>query len=221
MSYKKLFVAKHTICAVIIAILLSGCTPKQILVVAPTSSIKTEMYLYENGKLTNKFSVNIGRNGIAKDGGKREGDGMTPSGEYKISSIFGYEEAKVDMPFINSKPNIICVDDIKSRYYNQIIDANTTEKDYGSFEYMRRNDEQYRYGAVIDYNHEHQASKGSCIFIHIKKDENSPTAGCIALDASDMKILFFSLKNQMNPHIFIAQDKDEFANFLKKFSLND
>lgn len=220
MSYTKLCTAKHTILAVIFAFVLSGCAQKQILVVEPTVSNKTQMYLYENGKMVQKFSVNIGRAGTAREKEKKEGDGKTPSGEYKISSLFSYEDAKVDMPLVKADRNLICVDDIKSRYYNQIIDANSTQKDYDSFEMMRRDDHQYKYGAVIEYNSDNTPALGSCIFIHIKKDENSPTAGCVALDENDMKMLFYRLKKEMNPMILIAQDEEEFARFFKKFSLN-
>jgi L,D-peptidoglycan transpeptidase YkuD (ErfK/YbiS/YcfS/YnhG family) len=84
---------------------------------------------------------------------------------------------------------------------------------------MRRDDDQYRYGAVVEYNEEGTSGLGSCIFMHIKRDGNSPTAGCVALDEMDMKSLFFRLEKRLKPTILIAQDKEEFARFIQKFSL--
>ncbi len=199
---------------------LSGCTPKQILVVKPLDNSKATLYFYENGQKIYEFDANIGRNGIALDGTKREGDGKTPSGIFQISTLFAYDDHQVDMPFVKSDKNTICVDDIKSKHYNKIVDSNTTAKDWDSFEFMRRDDEQYLYGAIVDYNHERVAGLGSCIFIHIKKSETSPTAGCVALNKKDMQTLFLRLNKNKNPTIAITQSDNEFAKILRRFELH-
>jgi len=189
------------------------------MVVKPTGNSKAILYFYENGQKLYESSANIGRNGVALEGQKREGDGKTPSGIYKISSLFSYDEHNATMPLIKADKNIICVDDVNSPFYNRIIDMNENKKEYSSFEFMRRDDELYRYGALIDYNPSGVKNLGSCIFLHIRKNENAPTAGCIALDEKDMKTIFFMLDNRKKPIIIIAQDSDDFAKILKEFSL--
>lgn len=199
---------------------LSGCTPRQVLVVKPLENSKAMLYFYENGQKIYEFDANIGRNGVALEGGKREGDGKTPSGIFQISTLFAYGDMQVDMPLIKSGQNTICIDDIKSKNYNKIVDSNNTIKDWDSFEFMKREDGQYLYGAVIDYNHAGMAGLGSCIFIHIKKSEASPTAGCVALTKKDMETLFFRFSKSKNPTIAITENDEEFAKVLRAFELN-
>lgn len=206
---------------VILAFISTGCQQKQTVIVAPSDGIKTKIYAFEDRKLAYQFEANVGRNGIAKLNEKREGDGKTPSGVYKIGKVFAYEQLKVDMPFVKADKNMVCVDDSKSRYYNQVIDASAAIRDWESFEYMKRDDHQYRFGAIVEYNSNNEAGIGSCIFIHIKKDANSPTAGCVALDEVDMKKLIFWLKHGADPLIKVVQDRGEFAKIMQEFSLTD
>jgi len=194
--------SKHII-FLFFAAILTGCAPKQLIEVRAVSQQKASFVFFDNGIKVLETTANIGRNGIAADGQKREGDGKTPSGIYEITALFGYDEQQVSMPYIKADKHTICVDDSKSRLYNQIIDTSKTAKDYDSFEDMERDDHQYRYGAVIGYNQTGQAGDGSCIFIHIKKDENSPTAGCVALSEDEMKTLFLRLKQTSSPKISI------------------
>jgi D-alanyl-D-alanine dipeptidase len=197
---------KNILSFTLTALLLSGCGIKQQIVVRQDSSNtqKTVVDFYENGSLVASYPAQIGRNGVARSGEKREGDGKTPGGNFPITTLFGKEAfANTAMPFLKTEASIYCVDDTKSRYYNRIVDAKTTEKDFDSFEYMLREDGQYDIGAVIEYNKDNEAGKGSCIFIHIQKDANSPTAGCVALSKEDLSSLLNKLDISKNPHIVI------------------
>jgi L,D-peptidoglycan transpeptidase YkuD (ErfK/YbiS/YcfS/YnhG family) len=202
----KNIVFKHSI-FLFFVLALTGCAPKQTIEVRGVGGQKASFVFFDDGIKALETTANIGRNGIAKIGEKREGDGKTPSGTYEITMLFGYDEQAVDMPYIKADDNI-CVDDEKSRYYNQIIDANKSEKEWESYEEMKRKDHQYRYGAVIGYNADGVKGLGSCIFIHIKKDENSPTAGCVGLSEDEMKRLFFKLKSGARPVITILHGED-------------
>jgi L,D-peptidoglycan transpeptidase YkuD (ErfK/YbiS/YcfS/YnhG family) len=50
---------------------------------------------------------------------------------------------------------------------------------------MRRADEAYRWGVVVEHNTGwgREPGAGSCIFLHIWSGPASPTAGCTAMDA--------------------------------------
>lgn len=146
------------------------------------------------------FRVLIGRNGMAADASsnmfntnklppKHEGDGCSPAGVFALGPVFSYHAlTDLKMPFIQVTPNDLCVDDVNSAHYNTLVnDSLMVEKDYQSFEHMRRSDDQYEYGVWVNYNTNPQApGNGSCIFLHIYKDENMATSGCTAMSKENM-----------------------------------
>jgi L,D-peptidoglycan transpeptidase YkuD (ErfK/YbiS/YcfS/YnhG family) len=136
---------------------------------------------------------------------KKEGDGKTPAGLFNIGYIFGFKPRfKSKMDYIPITNNTICVDDEQSPYYNQLLDSSKIfQKNWRSAEYMRRVP-QYQLGAVIEYNHSPiRKVAGSCIFLHIWKNPTSGTAGCIAMQASNMKVIIDWLEARKNPMIAI------------------
>jgi len=182
-----------------------------ILVVADDfNTSKAKLECYEDGKLIfNTIDVNIGKNGLAWGLGevilkqrsnepiKYEGDKKAPIGVFKLSNIYGYKvKSLYNMPYLYASENLICVDDSNSSFYNQIIEANGDEK---SFEYMKRQDEQYRLGIVVEHNTNAQNRRGSCIFLHIKKSLNAPTAGCTSMSLSEIQKIALWLDKSKNP----------------------
>gem|GEM_PF-1547898 len=201
---------------------LSGCASRQTIVVKPIAPTKAIFYFFEDDKEVYNVLANIGRNGVAKANEKREGDGKTPSGVYSVTALFGEDDATVEMSYIKADEKTICVDDSNSTHYNKIIDKTSVATDFAGFEEMKRNDGQYAFGAVIDYNADGSKGMGSCIFIHIEKEPNAPTAGCVSLGAADMKRLFFGanrLQGAKRPQIAIAYDDKEFSQLLSKLGL--
>ena len=73
------------------------------------------------------WEADIGRNGVAPAGAKREGDGRTPSGVFGFDFMFGvYSDPGVHFPFRRiTGPNIVWDDDPASPNYNEWIDTNT------------------------------------------------------------------------------------------------
>lgn len=132
----------------------------------------------------------IGRKGFAPPGEKKEGDLRTPSGVFALKRTFGYA-SKVDsrMPYRQAGERDIWVDDAASPDYNRWVRMGGTSA--ASFEVMKRRDDRYKYGIVIEYNTDPIIpGAGSAIFIHVRGGENMPTLGCVALPESDMlKIL--------------------------------
>ena len=55
-----------------------------------------------------------------------------------------------------------------------------------SYEKLKRGDNQYKYGIVVEYNTDTIVrGKGSAIFVLVVREPNRPTAGCIAIAVED------------------------------------
>ncbi len=136
---------------------------------------------------------------------KTEGDNRTPIGVYALGPLFDFDEKikykKNYFPLTNAS---ICVDDVKSNYYNQLIDGNKVkQKDWHSGEKMRQVP-QYKLGAIIQYNAEPTTKgAGSCIFMHIWKSPEIGTAGCIAMAEVNLKETLTWLDPKKKPLIAI------------------
>jgi hypothetical protein len=126
---------------------------------------------------------------------KKEGDGKAPAGVFHLSKAFGYapqEQAAWKMPYISLTPSMECVDDEKSKFYNTLVDTATVSPDWGSHENenMRRSDDLYRWGILVDHNANPPVpGGGSCIFMHIWRGPTQPTVGCTAMPQADMETL--------------------------------
>jgi len=184
-------------------------------------SISATMYLWSrenehsNWVCADSFPVTVGRNGLAPDstasGRKLEGDGRSPEGIFYLSRVFSYHPlTDLHMPFEQVDTSDLCVDDVHSVYYNQLVDDDTVSaKDYSSFERMQRRDAQYEYGVWVDYNSDPVvAGNGSCIFLHIWKSPGAPTSGCTAMSKENMLRLIYWLQEDKKPVLIqFAPDK--------------
>lgn len=179
-----------------------------VLVTTPDwNSVSGRLSLFETStqgwKQVGSWPIVVGRNGLAWGKGmhppesgdpqKREGDGKSPAGIFKLSSAFGSEPSirvkDIKLPYLPLSAVIECVDDANSQYYNAIVNREeVTKPDWNSSEKMLAIGEQYRLGVVVDHNFQPRApGHGSCIFLHIWKGETSGTAGCTAMDAKHME----------------------------------
>lgn len=76
---------------------------------------------------------------------------------------------------------------------------------------MRRDDNAYKLGAVIEYNtNPIIAGKGSAIFMHLWSGPTKPTAGCIAMSEENMTFLFRWLDKNKGPMILIETGAGQF-----------
>ena len=110
------------------------------------------------------FAVVLGKNGMGWGKGlldieqpegpvKQEGDGKAPAGMFKLGTAFGYApSADTRLPYLALTPTIECVDDSQSTRYNELVDGAVVDKGWNSSERMRRSDELYRQGIVIQHN---------------------------------------------------------------------
>jgi L,D-peptidoglycan transpeptidase YkuD (ErfK/YbiS/YcfS/YnhG family) len=205
-----------------------------VLVTAPDfNSSKAQMQLYEANDSTfyavgDPIAVNLGRSGLGWDNSplpfavnendpqKHEGDGRAPSGIFELKKIFTSEALlQTSIPYIRTTPNLICVDDTASPFYNQLVlvDDKVTTK---SFEWMQRDDGLYKFGILIDNNPNNTPGRGSCVFIHIERGANSPTSGCTSMGKEDLQTLIEWLKPDANP-LLIQIPKEYCSKVVKQY----
>jgi L,D-peptidoglycan transpeptidase YkuD (ErfK/YbiS/YcfS/YnhG family) len=125
------------------------------------------------------FPGSIGEKGFAAIDNKREGDGKSPSGIFSLGIAFGYDPSVVTkMPYRQATDDDFWVDDVNSEDYNKWVKG---RPDAASWEKMKRDDDQYKYGVVIEYNmHPIVKGKGSAIFLHVWIGGES-TLGCVSM----------------------------------------
>ena len=135
-----------------------------------------------------KVKCSIGKRGIGTK--KKEGDQVTPRGSYKIRGILYRKDkikdlkTKIIKKVINKKMG--WCDDPESKKYNQLIKLPFKF----NFEKLYRNDDIYDIIFILNFNtNPVKKNKGSAIFIHIAKNNYSPTKGCIAIKRNDIKKL--------------------------------
>lgn len=156
------------------------------------------------------WPVVIGRNGMAWGRGlhregdrdprrpvKREGDGKTPEGVFTLPRAFGYapaDSARTRLPYTQADADLICIDDVRSEFYNTVTGVAEKGMDRDrlpSHERMLREDGLYRYVILVGHNiAPRDRGAGSCIFLHVWRGEDSGTSGCTAMTEERMTELF-------------------------------
>ena len=185
------------------------------------------------------FTVMVGRTGLgwgaglitvggryrnADDPVKKESDGKAPAGVFRLSKAFGYapqEEPGWKMPYVNITPSIQCVDDVDSKFYNTLVDITKISPDWGSHEneQMRRSDDLYRWGILVDHNANPPVpGKGSCIFMHIWRGPGQPTVGCTAMPAQQLESLLSWLDPARKP-LLVQLPEPEYQKLRKRWHL--
>jgi L,D-peptidoglycan transpeptidase YkuD (ErfK/YbiS/YcfS/YnhG family) len=149
------------------------------------------------------IAVNFGKNGFAPYDKKMEGDGKSPTGVFEIGSAFGYvDNIPHKMNFLKMNENHYWDSDPKSITYNQLLSEKPEISKTGEVEEMRRKDDLYKYGIIIEYNTKPAVSgKGSAIFLHTQRNVGAHTAGCISMAEQDIIRLIHWIKPNSNPMI--------------------
>jgi L,D-peptidoglycan transpeptidase YkuD (ErfK/YbiS/YcfS/YnhG family) len=158
------------------------------------------------------FNGVIGKNGFAKPEEKREGDGKTPSGIFALNMTFGYNESiQTKMPYRQSLTNDLWIDDVNAGDYNRWVKKEDTRA--LSYEKMKRDDNLYKYGIIIEYNTSPVIKgHGSAIFLHVWRGDNTATAGCVAVSEEDIIRILDWLDPKAKPLIIMGTD-----NIMKRF----
>ena len=134
---------------------------------------------------------------------KREGDGKTPMGQYRLPFGFGTWGAPrgTDIPYRHVDANDQWCSRSSSRYYNEWMESPNRSCPSHDAEVLSRYS-QYRHAAVIDYNPHGKAYRGSAIFLHIHG--RGSTAGCISISTNQMRTVLRWLDSDEDPRIVIA-----------------
>ncbi len=154
-------------------------------------------------KIGNKrIKAYIGLNGVTIN--KQEGDYKTPLGIFNLGISFGiHDNVETKLFYTKINKDLYWVDDIKSDYYNMLVNINTVNKDWDSAEHLIDYPKQYEYAIEIKSNPNNIKGKGSAIFIHCFGD-NRYTAGCIAISREDM--IFLLKEVDKNTKIYIESE---------------
>jgi L,D-peptidoglycan transpeptidase YkuD (ErfK/YbiS/YcfS/YnhG family) len=130
----------------------------------------------------------LGPAGIVRT--KREGDGGTPAGRFRLLWAYyrpdGLRAPTGDVPIVPLRRDQGWCEDPMSPRYNRPVRlpaVDCTDK-------MWRDDHLYDLTFVLDYNFSRRAKgRGSAIFFHLARPGLTPTAGCVAISAADMRKL--------------------------------
>tara|TARA_B100001057_G_scaffold260549_1_gene260742 strand:- start:500 stop:1000 length:501 start_codon:yes stop_codon:yes gene_type:complete len=140
-----------------------------------------------------KVKCAIGKRGIGLK--KKEGDLITPIGQYKIKYIL-YRKDRIKkiqskLRKIVIKRNMGWCDDPKSKNYNKLINVPFNF----SYEKLFKKENTYDIILVLNYNMRPiKKNKGSAIFIHIAKKNYKKTLGCIAINKTNLLKLIKKIK---------------------------
>lgn len=130
----------------------------------------------------------LGRSGPGH--GKREGDGLTPVGRFKVlCALYRPDRMRrppTSLPLGAIRPDLGWADDPRDRRYNRPI---TLPSSFGH-ERMWRDDALYDLVLDLSYNRGPAVpGRGSAIFLHSARPGFLPTEGCIAVDRSRIRAL--------------------------------
>lgn len=121
---------------------------------------------------------------------KREGDGASPRGIWRLRRLF-YRADRIFPPGAGLPPRALRPHDgwcetVGDRNYNRLVRIPYAT----SHETMQRGDRLY--DVVVELSHNERPrvqGHGSAVFLHLRRPDGGPTAGCISVSLKDMRIL--------------------------------
>jgi L,D-peptidoglycan transpeptidase YkuD (ErfK/YbiS/YcfS/YnhG family) len=213
---------------------------KQLLIVVADGWDNLQGTLYGFKKRHHKWvlqfsnPVVLGRKGLGMGDGmvpmvidgapvKKEGDLKSPAGIFSIGTAFGYADHKqarwIKNPYVKATDTLICVDDMRSAYYNTLVHIDATKNDWKSHEEMRRPDVYYKWGLFVNHNAINpKPGDGSCIFLHIWENDHQGTTGCTAMQEADILRILHWIKARKKP-MLVQLPKEEYNKYREQYHL--
>lgn len=152
----------------------------------------------------------IGRKGLAAYGEMSEWGAMTPQGEYDLGYLFGVApEAPegVRLAYRQITTSDFWIDEAEDPNYNHWVSG---PEPTASHERLILNDWRYDLVIPIHYNiNPTVPKKGSAIFFHLWKDENTATGGCVAVARENMLKILRWLDPKQKPRMRIELDNGD------------
>jgi L,D-peptidoglycan transpeptidase YkuD (ErfK/YbiS/YcfS/YnhG family) len=132
-----------------------------------------------------RWRCTVGAGGVRED--KVEGDAATPAGSFPLRRILFRNDRlvlpKVRLPARPISEHDGWCDDPRSATYNRLVRI----PNEWSHEQLWREDGLYDLIVVVGYNDDPPEGEwGSAIFLHIARDDYSPTQGCVAFARDDL-----------------------------------
>jgi L,D-peptidoglycan transpeptidase YkuD (ErfK/YbiS/YcfS/YnhG family) len=129
--------------------------------------------------------VALGRGGIRAN--KREGDGGTPRGTFRPRQLWWradrHPRPRTFLPVRAIGPEDAWCENPTSRHYNQPVRLDCD----GGGDRLKRDDHLYDFIVEIDHNSSPRiAGRGSAVFLHLARENFSPTAGCVSMTKTAM-----------------------------------
>jgi L,D-peptidoglycan transpeptidase YkuD (ErfK/YbiS/YcfS/YnhG family) len=97
-----------------------------------------------------------------------------------------------------AKTDTVCVDDLASPDYGKVAPRSSLPA--GTKGEAMSKEALYRRGLIIEAPADRTTKTGSCIFFHVWRGEDRPTAGCVALAEQDVA----HLQAQARPDTVVA-----------------
>ena len=140
-----------------------------------------------------KVKCAVGKRGIGLK--KKEGDLITPIGQYKIKYVLFRKDRikriQTKIRKIEIKKNMGWCDDSRSRQYNKLLKLPFNY----SYEKLYKKEDIYDIILVLNYNmNPYKKKKGSAIFIHVASKSYKKTKGCVAIKKKELLKIIKGLK---------------------------
>ncbi|MEO1039068.1 MAG: L,D-transpeptidase family protein [Pseudomonadota bacterium] len=143
-----------------------------------------------------EYRCALGKGGVVAYGDKREGDGASPIGVYRLRWGL-YRSDRIEPPATTLQLHAIKPDDgwcdaPEDPAYNRFVRLPYP----ASCETLTRKDELYDILVVLDHNDGPPISgAGSAIFLHCAKPGYPPTRGCVAMARPDLESVLKTCTN--------------------------
>lgn len=132
----------------------------------------------------------------------------------------GEKNANVKLPLTRLEEFTECVDDSNSTFYNRIVNRMQVGNfDWKSSEKMLAIGPEYELGIFAAYNsYPVRKGNGSCIFLHVWKNADSPTSGCTAMEKSNLEKILAWADPKKNPYL-VQLTETEYSAYRSKWNL--
>jgi L,D-peptidoglycan transpeptidase YkuD (ErfK/YbiS/YcfS/YnhG family) len=185
--------------------------------------------------LAKPVAVLLGRKGLAWGRGilsapgpriKREGDGCSPAGVFRIGKIYGEGAglpAGASYPYTRVTDRDAWVDDPKNPFYNRHVRIAEGKPlpDWFEKERMRLGDPAYHWLIEIRHNSDPpRPGLGSAIFFHTRRGEDRPTAGCTAMARGALEQVIRFLRLPAAP-LYVLLPAMEYTKYTRLWGLPD
>jgi L,D-peptidoglycan transpeptidase YkuD (ErfK/YbiS/YcfS/YnhG family) len=144
---------------------------------------------------------------------KRERDGRTPAGVFRIGTIFSHDNRLpegADYPFVTVGAGDAWIDDVSRPDYNRHVRVDPRNPPaWFARQRMETNEPVYQWLVEIRHNSDPpQPGMGSAIFFHKRRGPKIPTAGCTTMATEELVSLIRWLRSPSKPHYVVLPETE-------------